>query len=318
MIRSLYSAARVDSASAPYDTIHLKVYYPAELSGSQDERMTGNVAPRKASAPFPVLVFFNGINLGPEAYHWLAVALAERGLAVVTFGWVGETIPGVIGLTSGINLDKVRPDTYGSGPSSLALGPILNALNALNENAPWARSPLVGALDLSAVVLGGHSAGGTVALQNADSRYFPAVRGAFSYGGHTMASLMLGFPAGTVLKVSDEMPLLLIGGTRDGVIAASAARYQQENAAVHDPITRTFDEAIGGARGDRHLWMIAGANHFTLAHPIDDTAGRGFLDLPAELDEHVAREHMARVIGDFALSVTRGVEFNPPEGATTK
>ncbi|HQV28780.1 MAG TPA: hypothetical protein PKZ61_11855, partial [Thermoflexales bacterium] len=118
--------------------------------------------------------------------------------------------------------------------------------------------------------------------------------------------------------VSDEMPLLLIGGTRDGVIAASAARYQQENAAVHDPITRTFDEAIGGARGDRHLWMIAGANHFTLAHPIDDTAGRGFLDLPAELDEHVAREHMARVIGDFALSVTRGVEFNPPEGATTK
>ena len=318
MIRSLYSAARVESAAAPYDTIHLKVYYPAEMSGSQDERMTGNVAPRRAGAPFPVVVFFNGINLGPEAYHWLAVALAERGLAVVTFGWVGETIPGVIGLTSGIDLEKVRPDTYGSGPSSLALGPILNALNALNENAPWARSPLVGALDLGAVVLGGHSAGGTVALQNADTRYFPGVRGAFSYGGHTLASLMLGFPAGTVLAVSDSMPLLLIGGTRDGVIAASAARYQQENAAVHDPITRTFDEAIGGARGDRHLWMIAGANHFTLAHPIDDTAGRGFLDLPAEIDEDAAREHMARVIGDFALSVTRGTAFVPPEGARTK
>ena len=325
MIRSLYSAARVDSASAPYDTIHLKVYYPAEMSGSQDERMTGNVAPRKAGAPFPVVVFFNGINLGPEAYHWLAVALAERGLAVVTFGWVGETIPGVIGLTSGIDLDKVRPDTYGSGPTSLALGPILNALNALNENAPWARSPLVGALDLNAVVLGGHSAGGTVVLQNADNRYFAGVRGAFSYGGHTLASLMLGFPAGTVLAVRDSMPLLLIGGTRDGVIAASAARYQQEGAApglrqgrLHDPITCTFDEAIGGARGDRHLWMMTGANHFTIAHPIDDTAGRGFLDLPAEIDEDAAREHMARVIGDFALSVTRGAAFFPPEGARTK
>ena len=318
MIRSLYSAARVESAAAPYDTIHLKVYYPAEMSGSQDERMTGNVAPRKAGAPFPVVVFFNGINLGPEAYHWLAVALAERGLAVVTFGWVGETIPGVIGLTSGIDLEKVRPDTYGSGPSSLALGPILNALNALNENAPWARSPLVGALDLGAVVLGGHSAGGTVALQNADTRYFPGVRGAFSYGGHTQASLMLGFPAGTVLKVSDEMPLLLIGGTRDGVIAASAARYQPEGAATHDPITRTFDEAIGGARGDRHLWMIDGANHFTIAHPIDDTAGRGFLDLPAEIDEDAARASLARVIGDFALSVTRGTAFVPPEEARRK
>jgi dienelactone hydrolase len=318
VIRSIYSAARVDSASAPYDTIHLKVYYPAEMSGSQDERMTGNVAPRKAGAPYPVVVFFNGINLGPEAYHWLAVALAERGLAVVTFGWVGETIPGVIGLTSGIDLDKVRPDTYGSGPSSLALGPILNALDALNENAPWARSPLVGALDLNAVVLGGHSAGGTVALQNADTRYFPGVRGAFSYGGHTLASLMLGFPAGTVLAVSDAMPLLLIGGTRDGVIAASAARYQQEGAAIHDPITRTFDEAIGGAHGDRHLWMMAGANHFTIAHPIDDPAGRGFLDLPATVDEDAAREHMARVIGDFALSVTRGTAFVAPEGARTK
>ncbi|MEO6060574.1 MAG: dienelactone hydrolase [Thermoflexales bacterium] len=318
MIRSLYSAARVDAATAPYDTIHLKIYYPAELSGSQDKHMSDNVVPRKAGAPFPVLVFFNAINLGPEAYHWLAVALAERGLAVATFGWVGETIPGVIGLTSGIDLDKVRPDTYGSGPSSLALGPILNALNALNENAPWARSPLAGALDLDAVVLGGHSAGGTVVLQNADNRYFPGVRGAFSYGGHTLASPMLGFPAGTVLTVSDTMPLLLIGGTRDGVIAANAARYQVEDAATHDPIGRTFDEAIGGARGDRHLWMIDGANHFTIAHPIDDTAGRGFPDLPAEVDETAGREHMARVIGDFALSVTRGTNFVPPFGSRSK
>ena len=77
MIRSLYSAARVDSAAAPYDTIHLKVYYPAEMSGSQDERMTGNVAPRKASAPFPVLVFFNGINLGPVSYTHLTLPTTD-------------------------------------------------------------------------------------------------------------------------------------------------------------------------------------------------------------------------------------------------
>lgn len=55
--------------------------------------MTGNVAPRKAGAPFPVVVFFNG-STWAGGYHWLAVALAERGLAVVTFGWVGEDHPG--------------------------------------------------------------------------------------------------------------------------------------------------------------------------------------------------------------------------------
>ncbi len=269
MIRALFSAARVSAAAAPYDTIHLKVFYPAEMSGSRDERMTGNVAPRRAGAPFPVVVFFNGINLGSEAYQWLAVALAERDIAVVTFGWVGETLPGVIGLTSGVDLAAVQPDTYGSGPTTLALGPILNALDALNEGAPWAHSSLQGALDLGAVVLGGHSAGGTMALQNANHRYFPAVRGAFSYAGHTLASAMLGFPPGTLLPVSADLPLLVMGGTRDGVIAASAVRYQQEGQPIHDPIARTFEEGISGDRGDRTLWMIEGANHFTLAHLVD-------------------------------------------------
>ncbi len=322
MIRSLFSAARVDAATAPYDTLHIQVFYPAEETG---DRGAGAAPPRSKGVPFPVVVFFNGTNLGPEAYRWLAVNLAERGLAVVTFGWVGDTIPGLIGLTTGADMTRLQPDAYGSGPTTLALGPILNALNALNEGAPWSPSPLRGALDLDAVVLGGHSAGGAIALQNADSRYFPGVRGAFSYGGHTLASPMLGFPAGTVLALSAALPLLLIGGTRDGVIAASAARYEQESAApgfrrgrLHDPISRTFDEAIGGARGDRHLWMIAGANHFTIAHPIDQTVGRGFVDLPAEIDEDAAREHMARVVGDFALSVTRGTEFNAPFGSKSK
>ena len=40
------------------------------------------------------------INCGCELYQWLAVKLAERGLVVVTFSWVGENLPGiVVGLT---------------------------------------------------------------------------------------------------------------------------------------------------------------------------------------------------------------------------
>lgn len=318
VVRAVYSAARVEGATPPYDTLHLKLFYPAAPTGSQEERMTGNVAPRRAGAPFPVVVFFNGINLGPEAYQWLAVALAARDVATATFSWVGETLPGVIGLTSGVDLARVRPDTYGTGPTTTALGPILNALDALNEGAPWAPSPLRGALDLKSVILGGHSAGGTMALQNANPRFFLGVKGAFSYAGHTMASTMLGFPPGTILPVGADVPLLIAGGTRDGVIAASAVRYQQEGVARHDPITRTFEEGVSGARGDRWLWMLEGANHFTLAHPADDTAGRAFLDLPATLDEAAARADLARVIGDFVLSATRGGTFVGPAGARNK
>ena len=82
-----------------------------------------------------------GYSLLLRLIHWSDPLEAERALGALAGRQVDGIISGVIGLTSGIDLEKVRPDTYGSGPSSLALGPILNALNALNENAPWARSP---------------------------------------------------------------------------------------------------------------------------------------------------------------------------------
>lgn len=300
MIRSLYTAAKAEGAQPPFDTLHLKVFYPAAPMGSDAERMTGLLPADLSRGRMPVLIFFNGINVPAESYAWLAIALARQGIIVVLFNWVGETLPGVIGLTNGLDLSRVTPQTYGRAPTVPAIAQMLDALARLDENGP-----LQGALALDRVVLGGHSAGGTVALHNANPRYFSQVVAGFSYAGHTMAATMLGFAPGTVLACAPDVPLLLMGGARDGVIAASSARYGQPADPVA-PLRRTFEEAIAGARGDRHLVIWPGANHFTLAHPLDETAGRSFLDLPPEGDEPAMRAHMAEVIGAFIRSAACG------------
>jgi hypothetical protein len=37
MIRAFFRAAKVSSAKPPYDTIHLKVLYPAQMSSSKGQ-----------------------------------------------------------------------------------------------------------------------------------------------------------------------------------------------------------------------------------------------------------------------------------------
>jgi predicted dienelactone hydrolase len=297
MIRALYTAVKAEGVPSPFDTLHLKVFYPAAPTGNDAERMTGVVPADRSCGPMPVVIFFGGINIPAECYAWLAVALARQRIVTALFNWVGETLPGAIGLTIGLDLKRVTPQTYGCGPTVPAIGQIIAALDALNCSGP-----LEGALAPDRLILGGHSAGGTAALHNANPRYFARVVAGFSYAGHTLAATMLGFAPGTVLPCSPELPLLLMGGARDGVIAASAVRYGQAADPVL-PLRCTFEEGIAGQRGDRYLAIWHGANHFTLAHPLDETSGRSFLDLPAQGDEAVTRAHISEVVAAFILAV---------------
>jgi len=219
MIRALFHATKLPNASSPYDVLHLKIYYPASPTNSDAERMSGVIPADKSHVPMPVVIFFNGINVGMESYHWLAVKLAEVNIVTVMYTHVAETLPNVIGLTPAIDLSKVKPDTYGSGATCPAIQPILNSLAQLNDDD---KCPLHTSLDLSNIILGGHSAGGTVALQN--GAHFEQVKAIFTYAGHTMASTMLGFEPGTVLKIASKRTLIM-RGDRDGVIAASRVRY---------------------------------------------------------------------------------------------
>lgn len=291
IVRAFFTAVKVEGYAAPYDTLHMKVYYPAALTGSDVERNTGNVAADRTRAPFPIVVFLSGVNVGAEAYGWLAECLVQRGMVFVTFNWVGETLPGVIGLTPGVDLKMLRPETYGKGATGSALPAVFAELERIQDGRSGG-SALQGLLDLEHVVLGGHSAGGTIALQNADVRYFPQVKAAFAYGAHTMAATMLGFAPGTVLPLS-PLPMLLLGGTEDGVIAASSGRYGENGAS--NPIVRTFRESVQAGA----LVMLEGANHFTFTHVLDTTTGRGFLEAPATQPEEQLRALMAELVCRF-------------------
>ncbi|MGW3856131.1 alpha/beta hydrolase family protein [Micromonospora arida] len=296
-VRSVWSAVRVPGAPAPFDTAHLRVYYPARPTGSDAERLSGVLAADPAGAPYPVVLLVSGVNVGQDAYRWLAVELAARGVVAVTYDWVGVLFAGLHGITPGVDLDAARPDGYGSRPTSPSLRPVLDALAQLT-------GPLDGLLDLDRVALVGHSAGGTVALQSA--RFLPEVRAVASYGAHTMVATMLGWPAGTVLPAQVDCPVMLLAGTHDGVINGSADRYGEDAATRADPITRTFDEALPDAGGTNLLVRLAGANHFGIVHPLDPTSARAFLDDEATAEPEATRALLVDLLSGFLAVHLRG------------
>jgi len=298
VIRAAHGAVRVPGLDAPHDTAHFRIFYPAALSGDDVERLTGNVAADPSAAPWPVVVILPGINIGPEGYRWLACELAERGCAVLTMALVGETMAGVIGITPGLDLEACRPDQYGTRPTATALAPLLAELGRRNADGP-----LAGLFDLGRVVLGGHSGGGTVALQNANPAWFPGIVATFAFASHTMASTMLGYEPSTILALPAELPTLLIAGELDGVMARSADRYRTTDDAGradgHDPVRRTFDEAVRSPVGTAHFAVLRGAVHTSMIWPSDSTTARGFLDPPPGRNEADVRAALGGLIADF-------------------
>lgn len=308
-VRAFFRAVQEKGAQSPYDSITLKITYPAQPTGSAEEKNSGVVAADRSHAPFPVVIFMPGINVEPSGYQWLASALAAKGMVVVTYSWIAEEMPGYISLTPGVDLTAVTPTTYGTLPTCPAIRPILTELANLNtpqsaRHVPHA--PLTGLLDLNNIILGGHSAGGTMALQNVNPDWFPQIKAGFSYAGHTMASTMLGFAAGTILPISSERPLLILGGTNDGVIAASAQRYELANASPTLAVEQTFSEGISKGQQDKYLVIIDGANHFSCVYPVDETTGRPFLDHPTTQPDTRIRAELVTLISFFIDGHVRG------------
>ncbi len=301
VVRAIYRACAIPDAASPHDRILLKVFYPAAPEDSPEERNSGVIPPDTTAAPYPVVVFMPGINLGPESVSWLAVTLAAQGLAVVTYSAVTEEMPGYISLSPGLDLAALGPEQFGSRPSCTTLAPILSELERLDRD-----SPLAGLLNLEALVLAGHSAGGTAALLNANPEWFAGVRGVFSYAAHSGASVSLGWPAETVLPLPGHVPALIMGGDRDGVIAASAHRYGRDEGAPTHSIERTFDEGVAEDQADSYLFILRGANHFSFAHPHDGTTGRAFLDWDTGAEPAQLRTRIAALVSDFIALVLQG------------
>ena len=294
LVRTIRTAVRVPGAEPPYDTAHLAVRYPARPAQDSAEEMSGQLQADPAGAPFPVVVLVPGVNVPADSYRWLAFQLVESGFVVVGYDWVGELFPGQYGLTPGVDIVAAGPEQYGERPTTPALAPVLEAVAALNESGP-----LAGLLDLDKVALFGHSAGGTVVLQSARPAWFPQVRAVVTYGAHTMASQLLGYPPGMLLPVPVSAPTMLLSGTNDGVVAASAIRYGEDPSSPdHDPIERTWREALPETT---EAWFVqlAGAGHLLAVHPDDPSTARGFLETPTDADPERLRAVLADVIIKF-------------------
>ncbi|MBE9049011.1 dienelactone hydrolase [Nostocales cyanobacterium LEGE 11386] len=299
-IRAIVEAAKVDDAQSPYDTIHLKILYPALILESDVAKNMGIMPVNPEKAPFPVVIFFNGFNCDAQQYQWLGIKLAERGLVVVLFNWIAETLPGMTSFTPGFNLEHRKPTLYRTAPTASALPAVLATLEKLQT-----RSILAGKLDLQRIILGGHSEGGRVAMENADPQFFPQVAASFAYGTHTAGMMMLGHEANQILPLPDSLPLLIIGGTCDGIIANSNAHYGLIAGDATTPVIRTFHEAIAGGRNDSYLVILAGANHFSIVDSCDETAAIPFVDFPATQPQENIRLLMAQTIGLFIDTYVR-------------
>ena len=95
-----------------------------------------------------------------------------------------------------------------------------------------------------------------------------------------------------------------------GAISTASHRLSVEWITLRTgPVARSFHEALRSERGDSHLAILRGANHFSCAHPADGSTGRPFLDWPcgrpdeelrADLEALVTRFARAYVLGDSA------------------
>ncbi|MDZ8086553.1 MAG: dienelactone hydrolase [Nostoc sp. DedQUE12b] len=292
-VDNFFQAAKIEGFQSPYDTIHLKIFYPAQMP-SQVEINREILPVDLEKAPFPVVIFFNGFNCDAQQYQWLAVKLAEHGLVVILFNWIAEVMPGIISLTPGIDIEKRKPTIYRTVPTASALPALLAKVEQLQSEGI-----LAGMLDLQRIILGGHSAGGRVAIENADPHFFPQIAASFGYGLHTMATLSLGYEAGTILPLPDSLPLLLMGGTCDGIIANSCDRYGISPGNATTSVIRTFQEAITGGRNDSYLLLLEGANHFSIVNQPDSTLKTPLLDFPATQPQESFRLLMSEIINLF-------------------
>lgn len=269
----------VGSEHAALAAVHRMV--PVRLAGrDQDQSLLMKIVydPRKAET-MPCVLFLSGLNCPHESYMWLAARLATCGCAVVLSSCAVPLGPATTNLLSTpYDVFALRSlERYRLHPAREGLAAVLSELRWLNEASN--DSPLAGRLDLGRLSIGGHSAGGRMALDVAVFDGPFDVRAVFCYGASLVNSGWGAFaPRGSVLACENKRPppVLLLGGAEDGVSAALSASGKDATEALR----RTVAEALKPGGGSAQFAMIRGANHMVFCDPVDPCCGAATADWP--------------------------------------
>jgi dienelactone hydrolase len=296
--RAMHFGFDVPGATAAIGTLH----YPADETALSEARLTGIVPADRSAAPWPIVIIMPGVNVAPDSYRWLAARLVHAGYCAVTYETIGTLGPAGSGISPSMDMAALAPDVIGTRISAPAVPPLLRAVAEL-------AGPVEGAIDFERVVLGGHSAGGTMALHNSDPEWIPGLQGVFSFAGHTMVATALGHGEAAVVGFPSKVPAMIISSADDGVIAASRDRYRSDDV-DHDPIERTFHEGLERDMDDSWFVELADGNHFTICDPIDETSGRSFLESDLRAEDDASREALAQLIVAFADQTCRNKDCN--------
>ena len=294
LVRALRTAVRIPGAAAPYDTAHLTVRHPALPPTTDVERMSGRLPVDESGAPYPVVVLVPGVNVAAESYRWLALRLVEAGNVVVGYDWVGELFPGEHGLTPGVDIVAAGPDHYGSDPPPRRCA-------RSSTRSPRSTSP--GLSRGCSTSTGSPSSATPPAAPSRCSRRDPSGSPRCARSSPTAPTRWPRRCWATAPTRCCPRPVqaavLMVAGTDDGVVAASAIRYgEQAGATGHDPVERTWLEALP-ATTEAWLVHLAGAGHMLAVHPDDPSTARGFLETPTEADQDRLREVLADLVATF-------------------
>jgi predicted dienelactone hydrolase len=207
----------------------------------------------------PVVVLIHGSHCRPQMYTLFASLLAERGFVVVA--------------------PEHRRELFGDVAHYPQQAFVNWAMDFAGAENARAGSPVAGRVDISRVLISGHSMGGGATLGIAsDTAQFGLVVDEWSMPTELVAVAVSGthnIPpprTGDPIPVNNLVPIAFLQGTIDDVVKLD--QVERTFAVVHGVTPRLFVEVIGG-------------NHFFLTDT-DSPGGANADRRPMELDQEVA------------------------------